>query len=325
MKPRRLAALFPLVALALAPLLVNAQTYPTRPVTVIVPYPPGGATDVLARVIAQKLADKLGQPFVVDNKVGAGGNLGAKAAAQAKPDGHTLLMGAVTAHSISMTLAPETAGYNIDKDFAPITMVGAVPLMLVVNPSVQAGTLKDFIALVKAKPDGITYASAGNGTTQHLGGELFKLMTKSQMVHVPYKGSAPAVTDVIGGQVNATFETGPAALSYVKAGRLKVLATATHDRMASLPDTPTAAEAGLPGFEVAATYGLLAPAGTPKPIIDKLNAEIGKILEMPEVKAKFQEQGVIPTFMTPAQTTQHILGEVSKWARVIKEANVKAD
>jgi tripartite-type tricarboxylate transporter receptor subunit TctC len=232
-------------------------------------------------------------------------------------------MGAVTAHSISMTLTPDTAGYNIDKDFAPVTMVGQVPLMLVVNPKLPATTLKDFIALAKSKPNGLTVASAGNGTTQHLGAELFKLMTKTEMIHVPYKGSGPAVTDVIGGQVDATFETGPAALTQVQAGRLKVIATATKQR--TLPNTPTATEAGLPGYEVAATYGILAPAGTPKAIVDRLNTEIGKILAMPDVKAKFEQQGVIPMHMTPEQTTQHIRSEVSKWGQVIKAANVKAD
>jgi len=321
MKAARLAALF---LAALLPAAALAQpAYPSRPVTLVVPYPPGGATDVVARVLAEKLGSSLGQPFIVENKSGAGGNLGARAAAQAKPDGYTFLVAAVTAHSISMTLTPETAGYNIEKDFAPITMIGSVPLIVVVNPSVPAGNLKEFIALAKSKPNSITVASAGNGTTQHLGSELFKLMTHTQMLHIPYKGSGPAVTDVIGGQVQATFETGPAALTQVKAGRLKALATATRERM--IPDVPTAAEAGLPGFEVAATYGVLAPAGTPKSVIDRLNAEIKKILQMPDVRAKFDQQGVIPTYTTPEQTTQHIQGEVSKWAKVIREANVKAD
>jgi len=318
------ARLFALFAAALLPALAAAQApYPARPVTLVVPYPPGGATDVVARVLAEKLTTSLGQPVIVENKSGAGGNLGARAAAQAKPDGYTLLVAAVTAHSISMTLTKDTAGYDVEKDFEPVTMIGSVPLILVVNPSVPAANLKDFIALAKSKPNAITVASAGNGTTQHLGSELFKLMTQTQMLHVPYKGSGPAVTDVIGGQVQATFETGPAALTQVKAGRLKALATATKERM--LPDTPTAAEAGLPGFEVAATYGVLAPAGTPKAVVARLNAEIAKILQMPDVRAKFDQQGVIPMHTTPEQTTQHIRGEVSKWAKVIQQANVKAD
>ena len=320
MKAIRLFALF--LALVL-PTLGAAQSYPTRTITFIVPYPPGGATDVVARVLAEKLTTSLGQAVVVENKSGAGGNLGARAAAQAKPDGYTFLIAAVTAHSISMTLTPETAGYNVEKDFEPITMIGSVPLILVVNPSVPARTLQEFTALAKSKPNSLTVASAGNGTTQHLGSELFKLLTKTEMIHVPYKGSGPAVTDVIGGQVQATFETGPAALTQIKAGRLRAIATATKERM--IPDVPTAAEAGLPGFEVAATYGVLAPAGTPKPVIARLNAEIGKILEMPDVRAKFDQQGVIPTFTTPEQTARHIHGEVDKWGKVIRAANVKAD
>lgn len=321
MKPIRLLAA--IAATFLATAAMAQHTYPARPVSIIVPYPPGGATDVLARVIAEKLGTALGQTFIVENKSGAGGNLGARAAAQAKPDGYTLLMAATTAHSISMTLTPETAQYNIEKDFDPITMVGSVPLIVVVNPKVPVNNLKEFTALAKAKPDSITVASAGNGTTQHLGSELFKLMTQTKMIHVPYKGSGPAVTDVIGGQVHATFETGPAALTQINAGRLKALATATKERM--LPNTPTAAEAGLPGFEVAATYGLVAPAGTPKAIVARLNAEVGKILKMPEVRTKFDQQGVIPMFTTPEQTSKHIHGEVEKWAKVIKAANVKAD
>jgi tripartite-type tricarboxylate transporter receptor subunit TctC len=320
MKAVRLVAAF---VFALLPALSFAQAYPTRPVTLIVPYPPGGATDVVARVIAEKLGTSLGQPVIVENKSGAGGNLGARAAAQAKPDGYTLLVGAVTAHSISMTLAADIAGYDIERDFEPVTMIGSVPLILVVNPNVPVKNLKEFIALAKSKPGAITVASAGNGTTQHLGAELFKLMTHTQMLHVPYKGSGPAVTDVIGGQVQATFETGPAALTQVKAGRLRAIATATKERM--LPDVPTASEAGLPGFEVAATYGVLAPSGTPKAIVARLNGEIGKILQMPDVRAKFEEQGVIPTFTTPEQTSRHIHEEVAKWAKVIKAANVKAD
>jgi tripartite-type tricarboxylate transporter receptor subunit TctC len=315
--------LFLALVVALLPAFASAQAYPSKPVTLIVPYPPGGATDVVARVIAEKLTSAFGQPVIVENKAGAGGNLGARAAAQAKPDGYTLLIGAVTAHSISMTLAAATAGYDIEKDFEPVTMIGSVPLILVVNPELPVKTLPEFIALAKSKPNSITVASAGNGTTQHLGSELFKLMTQTQMLHVPYKGSGPAVTDVVGGQVQATFETGPAALTQVKAGRLRAIATATKERM--LPETPTAAEAGLPGFEVAATYGVLAPAGTPKAIVTRLNAEIGKILQMPDVKTKFDQQGVIPMFTTPEQTTAHIRGEVSKWAKVVKDANVKID
>jgi tripartite-type tricarboxylate transporter receptor subunit TctC len=321
----RLASLFLLSVAGAVCAPAWAQAYPTRVVTMIVPYPPGGATDVIGRVVAQKLSDALGQQVVVENKGGAGGNLGARAAAVAKNDGYTLLMGAVTAHSIAQTLQADTAGYNLERDFAPISMLGNVPLILVVNPAVPAKNLQEFIALAKAKPGDLTVSSAGNGTTQHLGSELFKLMTKTEMVHVPYKGSGPSITDLIGGQVKATFETGPAALGQVKGGKLRALAVASRTRSELLPDVPTAAEAGLEGFEVSATYGLLAPAGTPKEIVDRLNAEAKKILAMPDVKAKLLEQGVDPMYTTPEQTRAHIRGEIDKWARVIKAANVKAD
>jgi len=314
-----------LAAALFACALPAAAAYPERPVTMIVPYPPGGATDAVARLVAQKLTDAFGQSVVVENKGGAGGNLGARAASQARPDGYTLLMGAITAHSISMTLTPQINGYDLRKDFAPVSMAGTVPLMLVVHPAVEAKSLQEFIATAKADPGKLNFASAGNGTTQHLGAELFKLMTKTKMQHIPYKGSGPAMTDVIGGRVQATFETGPAALAHVKAGRLRALASATATRPPWAPDTPTAAEAGLPGFEVSATYGLLAPAGTPQPIVDRLNAELKKVLAMPDVKAKFESVGVIPMYTTPEQTAAHIRGEITKWAGVIREADVRAE
>jgi tripartite-type tricarboxylate transporter receptor subunit TctC len=302
-----------------------ADAYPAHPVTLVVAYPPGGASDVVGRLVAQKLSDALGQQFVIDNRAGAGGNLGARYVSAAKPDGYTILLGAVTALSVNATLTPDTAHFNLEKDFAPVAMIGSVPLLLVVNNDLPVKTFADFIALAKAKPNSINFASAGIGTTQHLGGELFKLMTKTELVHVPYKGSGPAVTDVIGGQVQSTFETGPSVVSFVKAGKLRLLAVATPQRMENLPDAPTASEAGLPGYEVSATYGLLAPAGTPKEIVDRLSAEVKKIVAMPDVKQRFQDLGVISMYMTPAETTVRIHEEIAKWARVIKEANVKAE
>ena len=299
------------------------DAYPTKPITMIVAFPPGGASDVIGRAIAQKLSERLGQQVIVDNRAGAGGNMGAKQASLAKNDGYTILMGAITAHSIAQTLTPETANYKLDKDFAPISMLGSVPLFLVVNTQLPAKNLKEFIALAKQKPGAISVASAGIGTTQHLAAELFMIMTNTQMLHVPYKGSGPAITDLIGGQVNATLETGPAAMSFIKSGQLRALAIAAKTRSALLPDLPTATEAGLDGYEVSATYGLLAPAGTPQAIVDKLNAETKTILEQPDVKARLAEQGVIPTYTTPEQTSEHIRNEVAKWAKVIKAGNVK--
>ena len=282
-----------------------AETYPERPVTMIVAYPPGGASDVIARVVAAKLTERLGQQVVVENRAGAGGNLGAKQAAQAKNDGYTILMGAVTAHSIAQTLTPDTARYSLEKDFAPVSMLGNVPVMLVVNPNVPAKSLKEFVELVKQKPGQVTLSSAGIGTTQHLAAEKFALATGTKILHVPYKGS------------------GPATMSFLKSGQLRALAIASKSRSSQLPDVPTMAEAGLPNYEVSGTYGILAPAGTPKPIIDRLNAEVKVALASPEVQAQLAEQGVIPTYTTPKETAAFIHAEIAKWAEVIKAGSVK--
>lgn len=321
----KLIALAAFAAFASAPLAAFAQAYPTKPVTLIVPYPPGGATDIIGRVLAQKLSEKLGQPIVVDNRSGAGGNIGAQAVAAAKPDGYTLLMGAMTSHSINATLQKDTAKFSLEKDFSPITIVGTVPLVLVVNPSVPAKTLKEFIALAKAKPGDMTYASAGNGSPQHLTGEQFKLLTNTDMVHIPYKGSGPAMIDLMGGQVKSMIETVPAAVSHVKGGKIRAIMVTTKQRVESLPDVPTAAEAGMPGFEAVSMFGVAAPAGTPKAVIDRLNAELKTILALPDVKAKLLEQGVYATHTKPEDAARMIRDEVAKWAKVIKDANVKVE
>lgn len=302
-----------------------ADDYPARPITMIVPYPPGGATDIIGRVLAQQLSEKLGKPVVVENRAGAGGNIGALAAAQAKPDGYTLLMGALTSHSINAVLQPKVVKFDLQKDFAPISIVGVVPLVLVVNPSVPAQSARDFIELAKAKPGSLTFASAGNGSPQHLAGEMFKLLTKTDLLHVPYKGSGPAMIDLIGGQVSSMIETAPASVSHIKAGKLRALMVATQERVPTLPDVPTAAEAGLPGFEVSSMFGIAAPAGTSQPIIDRLNKELAGILQLAEVQAKLQEQGVNPTHTTPEAAAQRIREELDRWGKVIAEANVKAD
>jgi tripartite-type tricarboxylate transporter receptor subunit TctC len=320
-----LAALAALATALWLPTAALAQPYPGKPVTVIVPYPPGGATDIIGRVLAQKLSERLGQQFVVDNRSGAGGNIGAQAVASAKADGYTLLMGALTSHSINATLQKDTARFNLEKDFAPIAIVGSVPLVLVVHPSVPAKNVKEYIALARAKPGEMTFASAGNGSPQHLTGEQFKLATKTDMVHVPYKGSGPAMTDLMGGQVKSMIETVPAAVSYIKTGKIRPLMVTTRSRVESLPEVPTAAEAGMPGFEASSMFGMAAPAGTPKPVVDRLNAELGRILQLPDVKAKLLEQGVYATHTTPEQAGKRIHDEVALWARVIKDANVKVE
>jgi tripartite-type tricarboxylate transporter receptor subunit TctC len=234
-------------------------------------------------------------------------------------------MGALTSHSINATLQQTTANFDLEKDFAPITIVGTVPLVLVVHPSVPAQSAQQLVALAREKPGELMFASAGNGSPQHLAGELLKLQTGTEMVHVPYKGSGPAMTDIIGGHVPMMIETVPASVSHIKSGKLRALMVTAKERLATLPDTPTAAEAGLPGFEVSSMFGVLAPKGTPQPIVDRLNGELTRILELPDVQEKLRQQGVDPTHTTPEEAARDIHAEVGKWAKVIREANVKAD
>ena len=314
-------------AAALLVLATNAAfaQYPDKPIRLIVPYPPGGATDVIGRVMAQKLTTALGQTVVVDNRAGATGNLGAAVVAKEKPDGYTLLMGALTSHSISSVLSAATAQFDMEKSFAPVAIVGRVPLVFVVNPALKANTLAELIALAKANPGSITYASSGNGSPQHLAGEMFQRLVGVKLLHVPYKGSGPAMTDLIGGQVQMMIETAPAAHGHVKAGKLRALATATSASIPSLPGVPTAPEAGLKGFDVSSMFGILAPAGTPAPIIAKLNAALKTILEQQEVKDSMLAQGANATWTTPEQAAQAIRAEVAMWTQVIKDGNIKGD
>ena len=299
--------------------------YPDKPIRLIVPYPPGGATDVIGRVMAQKLSTALGQTVIVDNRAGATGNLGAAVVAKEKPDGYTLLMGALTSHSISSVLSAATAQFDMEKSFAPVAIVGRVPLVFVVNPGVKANTLAELIALAKAKPGSIAYASSGNGSPQHLAGEMFQRRVGVTLLHVPYKGSGPAMTDLIGGQVQMMIETAPAAHGHIKAGKLRALATATATPIPSLPGVPTAPEAGLKGFDVSSMFGILAPAGTPAPIIAKLNATLKGILDQQDVKDSMLAQGANATWTTPEQAALAIRAEVSMWTQVIKDGNIKGD
>ena len=299
--------------------------YPDKPIRLVVPFPPGGAADVVGRVLAARLSTALGQPVVVDNRAGASGNIGAEAAAKSAPDGYTLLLGAITSHSISQTLDKAVVRYNFEKDLAPIAIVGSVPFVFVVNPSVPANTLKELIALAKSKPGELTFASGGAGGPQRLAAEMFMRSAGIQMVHVPYKGSAPAMTDLVGGQVMTMIESVPSALPHVRAGKLRALAVATPQRISMMPDVPTASEAGLPGFEAGSTFGLLAPTGTPKDIVSKLNQETVKLLALPEVKEQLLNQGAYAAITTPEQAAARIHEEVEMWAKVIREAGIKPE
>ncbi len=301
-----------------------AEDYPSKPIRLIVPYPPGGATDVIGRVMAQKLSLALGQQVVVDNRGGAAGSIGAAAVARAAADGYTLLMGALTSHSINAVLYGTAAGFDIEKSFAPVAIVGSVPLVFVVHPSVKAQTLPELIALAKASPGALNFASSGNGSPQHLAGEMFQRAAGVKMLHVPYKGSGPAMNDLVGGQVLTMIETAPAAQPLIKAGKLRALATATAQPVASLPGVPTAAQAGLQ-FEVSSMFGILAPAGTPAPIVQRLNAALRDILGQPDVVDSMLAQGVIAGYTTADDAGQAIRAEAAKWGKVVREGNIKVE
>jgi tripartite-type tricarboxylate transporter receptor subunit TctC len=301
-----------------------AQAYPTKPVTIIVPFAAGGTTDILARIIGQALTAELGQSVVVDNRAGAGGNIGGQAAAKATPDGHTLFMGTVGTHAINASLYKKMP-FDPVKDFAPLTRVANVPNLLVANPAQPYKSVKDLIAYAKANPGKVNFGSSGNGSSIHLSGELFKSLAKVDMQHVPYKGSAPAVTDLLGNQIGIMFDNMPSAIQHVRSGKLVPLAVTTAKRSPELPSVPTIAEAGVPGYEATSWFGMFAPAGTPAPVLAKLNAAIVKVLAQPDVKKKINEQGAEVYSETPEQFAAFIQAESVKWGKVVKESGASLD
>jgi tripartite-type tricarboxylate transporter receptor subunit TctC len=302
-----------------------AQDYPSRQVTMVVGYPPGGAVDAVGRMIAQRLGDSLGKPVVVDNKSGASGNIGAQFVAKAAPDGYTLLVAPLTSYAMNSLLLPASTGYHLDKDFAPVSLVGYLPLVLMANEAVPATTPAQLVAIAKAKPASLNYASSGNGSIEHVAGEMFKRQAGVSLLHIPYRGAAPAMTDLLAGQVQVMFATAATAMANMKTGRIKPLMVATPQRIAALPDVPTAREAGFPGFEVASTYAVLAPAGTPPAVVRRLNQEIAKIMQVPEVRQRFQTLGIETMASTPEEAGVRVNAELVKWGQVIKAANIKAD
>jgi tripartite-type tricarboxylate transporter receptor subunit TctC len=300
-----------------------AQGYPAKPVKVVVPYPPGGPTDIVARLVSQKLSEQTGQQFLVENRAGAGGNIGAEAVARAGADGYTLLV-ATTAHAINPSLFKQL-GYDLQKDFAPVSQLTGGPLVIVANPALPAKNVKELIALAKSKPGGLNYASSGNGQSTHLSAELFSSMAGIKMNHVPYKGSAPALTDVIGGQADLMFDTMLSAMPQVKTGKLRALAVTSAARSPAAPELPTVAESGLPGYEAIAWNGLLAPAGTPMDVVAKLIAEVKKALVVPEVMERFAAQGFGAAWSPPEQYAAFIQSELAKWAKVVKASGATLD
>lgn len=310
-------------ATALAAGAAFAQAWPTKPVNLIVPFPAGGTTDVLARAVGVELGKALGQPVIVENKAGAGATLGADYVAKAKADGHTLLMGAV--HHAIATSVYKKLGYDFQKSFAPVTTVALVPNVLVVNPGLPAKTVKELLALAKATPGQYTYGSNGNGTGQHLIGAQFEGMGGVQLLHVPYKGSGPLTTDLLGGQINMSFDTITPVLPHIKAGKLRALAVTTHKRSVALPDVPTLDEAGLKGFNMGTWFGVLAPTGTPTEVVARLNTEIVKVINSADFRKKMDEIGAVPVGDTPAQMATQIKEDTERFAKLVKEAKVSLD
>ena len=318
------------VALFLAGLSsVHAQAWPSKPVRIIVPFPPAGTTDIVARSLGAELQKMWGQPVIVENRAGAGGNVGAEAVSKSPNDGYTLLMGTVGTHAINAPLFAQAGNkmpFDPVKDFAPITLAAGVPNVMVVNPKVPVKSVSEFISYAKANPGKLNMASSGNGTSIHLTGELFKTMTGTYMVHLPYRGSAPAVSDLLAGNTDVMFDNLPSALPHIKAGKLRALAVTSRERSSALPDVPTIEEAAkLKGFDASSWFGLFAPAGTSRAIIDKIQADVAKALAVPEVRERFVAQGAQPSGMTPDQFAAFIRAETDKWTKVVKASNAKID
>lgn len=311
------------MASAVATLPALAQTYPARPVRVVVPFAAGGPADVYARFMAQRLQEALGQPFVVDNRPGAGSVIGTDAVAKSAPDGYTLLLMS-NAHTVNESLIPNKP-FQLMRDFVAIAPINYSDLVLVANPALPASTLKDLISQAKAKPGKFNYASSGPGTPYHMAGELFKSMAGVYLVHIPYRGSSGARTDVIGGQVDVMFDAVTTMAEQVKAGKVKALATTGKQRSEVLPNVPTMSEAGVPGYEATIWLGLMAPRGAPKAVVDRLNDAVSKIVGQPEIRQLWGKQGAVPLVMTPEVFDKYIRDDIVKWAHVIKTASIKVD
>ncbi len=298
--------------------------YPDKPVKIIVPYPPGGTTDILARVIAQRLTERLKQSFVVENRGGASGAIGTQAVAKSPADGYTLCMGTIGTHGINSALF-KNLPYDAVKDFAPITIVGITPNVLTVHPSVPAKNLQELLALARAKPGTLNFGSTSPGGSPHMAGELFKTMANIDITHIPYKGAGPMLIDLVGGQIQMGFDNMPSSIGHIRSGKLRAIAVTTTKRWPGAPDVPTMAESGLPGYEVSAWFGLLAPAGTPRPVVDLLYKNISDILRQPDMVKQLFELGAEPGGNTPEAFARYIAADVEKWTRVVAATGVKVE
>ena len=317
------AALLLLATLNFMPCVLHAQAYPARPIRFVAPYVPGGGVDFVGRVVAQKLSDAWGSPVIVENRPGAGTNIGSELVARSAPDGYTLLIGGVP-NSANASLFAKLP-YDVLKDFVAVCLMTTAPNILVVHPSVPARSVRELIALAKARPGELTFASAGIGSSNHFSGELFKLMARVDIVHVPYKGGGAAVTDLLGGQVTMYFGTTPSSLPHVRTGKLRALGITSARRSPSAPEVPTIAEAGLPGFENSAWHGLLAPTGTPDAIVTKLNAEVVRLLRLPDTAAQLAVQGVDVIASSPAEFAAFIKQDIAKYAKLVRSAGIHVE
>jgi len=321
---KRLSTLVPILFCAIAPAGAHAQAYPVKPVRIIVPYPPGGATDIFARLLGAKLAEPLGQQVVIEQRPGAGGVIGAEAAAKSPPDGYTLWVGQASNLAINQHLMGKLP-YDPVRDFVPITLIAAAPNLLVVHPSLPVHRVKDLVALAKARPGAINYASAGNGSPGHLAAEYFKTLAGIDMVHIPYKGAAPALTDVIAGHASLYFTSPLSAKPHVQSGRLRQIAVTSARRFPPLPEVPTMAESGFADIDISSWWGLLAPAGVPRDIIARLHADTVRVLNGVELKDRLASQGAIVATDSPEQFAAHIRSEIANWGRIVKASGARLD
>ncbi len=302
----------------------QADTYPSKPIRMVVGFPSGGAPDILARIFSEKISPSWGQPVVVDNKPGAGGNIGAEAVAHAAPDGYTLALGTVGTHSINGSLYSKMP-YDMVKDFTPVILVASAPNVLVVNPSVPAKNVAELIALAKAKPGSLTFGTPGVGTSPHVAGEMFNALAGVKLTHVPYKGRAMAIPDLLGGHISMMFDNLPSAMPVIKEGKVRALGVTSAKRSPSAPDIPTLAEQGLPGFDADSWFAIFAPANTPKDVIAKLNTELNRIYQLPDVQAKLKTLGLDPILGTPEKLAGYQRAEIAKWAKVVRDSGAKAE